>query len=104
MKFLSNLKVRHKLLGILGTVIAGFLLVALAYKIERDIETRARNLEQQANQINTLLYQIQIDVLQARHHEKDFFAASAEPIVRRAPPDHSRAPDESSTVAVAVRK
>lgn len=72
MKFLSNLKVRHKLLGILGAVIAGFLLVALAYKIERDIETRARNLEQQANQINTLLYQIQIDVLQARHHEEDF--------------------------------
>ena len=29
-------------------------------------------MEQQANQINTLLYQIQIDVLQARHHEKDF--------------------------------
>ena len=72
MKFLDSLKVRYKLLGILGVIIFGFFLIALFYKVERDTETEMQRLEQQADQTNTLLYQIQVEVLQARHHEKDF--------------------------------
>jgi methyl-accepting chemotaxis protein len=72
MKFLDSLKVRYKLLGILGVIILGFFLIALVYKVERDTETEMQRLEQQADQTNTLLYQIQVEVLQARHHEKDF--------------------------------
>ena len=72
MNSLDKLKVRYKLLGILGMVIIGFALIALVYKIERDTESQMQGLEQQADQIDALLNRIQIGVLQARRHEKDF--------------------------------
>ncbi|MFO1371961.1 MAG: methyl-accepting chemotaxis protein [Candidatus Competibacteraceae bacterium] len=69
---MKRLKVRHKLNSILVVVIAGFLLIALAYKINLDIEAKARTLEQQTHQTDILLYQIEVAVLLARRHEKDF--------------------------------
>ncbi len=72
MNFMNKLTVGNKLTGILIIVLIGFFLVALAYNFALGVEDKARLSEQETYQANILLYQIDVEVLQARRHEKDF--------------------------------
>ena len=69
---MNKLTVGNKLTGILIIVLIGFILIVLAYNFALGVENKARMSEQETYQASILLYQIEVEVLQARRHEKDF--------------------------------
>jgi methyl-accepting chemotaxis protein len=76
MQFIKNLKIRHKLYAVIVILMIGFVGIGVAYNIAQKAEEQAVRKEKEINQYRQLIDRVKLDVLQARHNEKDFLLRS----------------------------
>lgn len=76
MNWLNNLKVRSKLLLVLGVLLVGFTITGLVYYQANQIDKQATALEQKTNEFGYLTLKVSELILQGRRAEKDFLLRS----------------------------
>ena len=83
MNWLNNLKVRSKLLLVLGVLLVGFTITGLVYYQVDQIDKQATVLEQKTNEFGYLTLKVSELILQGRRAEKDFLLRADLKYVKR---------------------
>jgi methyl-accepting chemotaxis protein len=76
MRFIKNMKIRHKLYGVIVIMIMGFAGTGVANKFAQNAEEQALRKEKEIIQYGQLIDRVKLSVLQARRNEKNFLLRS----------------------------
>jgi methyl-accepting chemotaxis protein len=83
MRFIKNVKIRHKLYGVIVILMVGFAGIGVAYEFAHNAEQQAVRTEKEANQYGKLIDRVKLGVLRARSIEKDFLLRSQDQYLDR---------------------
>jgi methyl-accepting chemotaxis protein len=72
MRFIKNVKIKHKLHGVIVILMVGFAGIGVAYEFAQNAEEQAVRKEKEINQYGRLIDQVKLGLLRARSNEKDF--------------------------------